>query len=132
MADFNSSFGDEGARERSFDLYEPDVVLHGYPEGVEGLEGAKAFYAGIWAALPDGRIEAHDVIAEGDLVAVRLTLSGTHTGGELMGVPPSQAAVEVDAQSFFRFGDEGRVAERWQSLDALTLLTQIGAIPAPA
>ena len=40
--------------------------------------------------------------------------------------------MEVDAQSFFRLSSEGKLAERWQALDALTLLTQIGAIPAPA
>lgn len=131
-SEFNAGFGDEAARERYFDYYAEDVHLHGYPPGVEGREGAKAFYGSLWAALSDGSIEVHDVIADGDRAAARLTLRGTHDGGELMGVPPSGARVEVDAQSFFAFDGDGRIAERWQSLDALTLLTQIGAIPAPA
>jgi predicted ester cyclase len=132
VSDFNQSFGDEDARERYFDFYAQDVALHGYPPGVEGHDGARAFYTALWAALPDGSIALEDLVAEGDTAAARFVLRGTHTGGELMGVPASGAAVEVDAQSFFRFNDEGRLAERWQALDALTLLTQIGAIPAPA
>jgi steroid delta-isomerase-like uncharacterized protein len=131
-SEFDAGFGDDAARERYYEYYDEGVVLYGYPPGVEGYEGAKAFYSSLWAALPDGGIDVHDVIADGDRAAARLTLHGTHTGGELMGVPASGASVEVDAQSFFRLTPEGKIAERWQSLDALTLLTQIGAIPAPA
>jgi predicted ester cyclase len=48
-----------------------------------------------------------------------------------MGVPATGAEVEIHGQTILRFED-GRCAERWQSMDALGLLQQLGALPAPA
>jgi steroid delta-isomerase-like uncharacterized protein len=109
------------------ELYADDLTLHGYPPGVEGKEGATAFYTQLRKALPDMELTANDTIADGDMVAARYTIRGTHSD-ELMGVPASGNRVDVEGQSFFRFQD-GRVAERWQSLDGLTLMQQIGALP---
>ncbi|HEX8208338.1 MAG TPA: ester cyclase [Solirubrobacteraceae bacterium] len=112
------------------ELYAADVQVHGYPPGIDSFETLRAFYAGFFAGLSDVRLELHEIVSEGDLVAARYVLSGTHTG-ELMGVPATGRAVSIDGQSFFRFsGDE--VVVRWQSMDALGLLTQLGALPAPS
>jgi steroid delta-isomerase-like uncharacterized protein len=118
-----------GSLEGYMELYSDDLTLHGYPPGVEGKAGANAFYAAFRKALPDVNLTIDDVVSEGDRVAVRYTIRGTHSD-ELIGVPATGWRVEVDGQSFFRFED-GRVAERWQSLDAVGLLTQLGALPAP-
>jgi steroid delta-isomerase-like uncharacterized protein len=109
------------------ELYADNLTLHGYPPGIEGKEGATAFYTQFRKALPDVELTANDTVADGDMVAARFTVRGTHSD-ELMGVPASGNRVEVEGQSFFRFED-GRVAERWQSLDGLTLMQQIGALP---
>jgi predicted ester cyclase len=112
------------------ELYAEDVELHGYPPGVESWETLRGFYAGFFGALSDPHLELLDAVSEGDLVAVRFALSGTHTG-ELLGVPATGKAVRIDGQSFFRFRGE-QVVTRWQSMDGLGLLTQLGALPAPA
>jgi steroid delta-isomerase-like uncharacterized protein len=112
------------------EMYAEDLTLHGYPPGVEGKEGVSAFYGAFAKALPDVELTLDDAVSDGDKVAVRYTIKGTHSD-ELMGVPATGNRVDVSGQSFFRFED-GRVVERWQSLDAVTLLTQIGALPAPA
>ena len=112
------------------ELYADDVTVHGYPPGVEGKAGVSEFYRSFAKALPDLQLTADDVIADGDKVAVRYSLRGTHSD-ELMGVPATGKEVDVTGQSFFRF-ENGRVVERWQSLDGMTLMTQIGALPAPA
>ena len=112
------------------ELYADNVTVHGYPPGVEGKAGVSEFYRAFAKALPDLNLTADAAIADGDMVAVRYSLRGTHSD-ELMGVPASGKKVEVDGQSFFRF-ENGQVAERWQLLDGLTLMAQIGAIPAPA
>ena len=58
-------------------------------------------------------------------------IKGTHSA-EFFGVPATGRSVEIDGMSIFRFRD-GRIAERWQSLDALGLLRpSFGAMPAPA
>lgn len=112
------------------DGYAEDVVLHGYPPGVEDRESARAFYGQFLAAFPDIDLSLHQTLAEGDLVATRYVIRGTHSA-EFFGVPATGRRVEVEGQSIFRFRD-GKIAERWQSLDALGLLTQLGAVPAPA
>ena len=112
------------------ELYADDLTLHGYPPGVEGKAGASAFYASFRNALPDLNLTIEDTVSEDDRVAVRYRIRGTHQD-ELMGVPATGNQVDVTGQSFFRFQD-ARVVERWQSLDAVTLLTQLGALPAPA
>ena len=48
-----------------------------------------------------------------------------------MGVPPTGATIGVDAITIFRFAD-GQIAEEWTVWDALGLLQQVGAVPAPA
>src|ERR1700722_13223774 len=71
-----AAFNDPTNRERYLDLYAPDVVLHGYPRGIEGLEGARSFYSQLWAAFPDARLSVEETVASGDRLAARYTLSG--------------------------------------------------------
>jgi steroid delta-isomerase-like uncharacterized protein len=119
-----------GNLEGYLELYADDLTVHGYPPEVQGKEGVSAFYASFAKALPDVELTLEDTMGEGDKVAVRYRIRGTHQD-ELMGVAATGNKVDVDGQSFFRF-ENGRVVERWQSLDAMTLLAQIDALPAPA
>ena len=68
--------------------YQPQVALHGFPEGVVDRASLGAFYESIWAGLPDARVTLEDAFAREDRMAERLTVTGTHDG-ELMGVPPT-------------------------------------------
>ena len=126
----SEAFENPDARERYVDFYDDSVTLEGYPPGIDGKEGARAFYTAIFEALDDGRIDLQEVLVEGDTAAVRFRLTGKH-GGELMGVPASGNSVDVAGQSFIRVRD-GKIVERIQAFDTFTLLQQIGAIPAPA
>jgi predicted ester cyclase len=130
LGHFQQGFDDPAAAPY-FELYDPGVVLHGFPPGVEDVDGLRGLYKGIWAALPGGRLHLDDVVAAGDRVACRVRITGRHTGGELMGVPATGTEIELHAQTILRFED-GRCVERWQSMDALGLLQQLGAVPAPA
>jgi steroid delta-isomerase-like uncharacterized protein len=112
------------------ELYGDDLTLHGYPPGVEGKDGVSEFYRAFSRALPDLRLAVEDVVEGDDTVAVRYSIRGTHSD-ELMGVPATGNKLELEGQSFFRF-ENGRVVERWQSLDGAALLTQLGVLPAPA
>jgi predicted ester cyclase len=128
---FQKGCRDPAAAEPYFELYDPGVKLHGFPPGVESVDGLRGMYGEIWAALPDGRLHLDDVIAAGDRVACRVRIVGTHTGGDLLGVPSTGAPIEVNGQTILRY-ENGRCVERWQSMDALGVLQQLGAIPAPA
>ncbi len=118
-------------RERYMATYVPDVELHGCPEGVVDAASIADFFAGFWEAVPDARITLGDAFEAGDQAAARLTITGTHEG-ELMGVAASHRPISVEVITILRFAGDGRIAERWNVADFLSMLQQIGAIPAPA
>ena len=70
------------------------------------------------------------LLAEGELVACRHELRGTHREA-FQGVAPTGRAVTAPATATFRVAD-GAVQEIWLNADFLGLLQQLGAVPAPA
>lgn len=69
-----------------FELHAPGVVLHGYPFGITDRESLQAYYAEVWEACPDARLEIEDVVA-GEKVVVRFTWHGTPAYGEPIAAP---------------------------------------------
>ena len=74
-------------------------------------------------ALSDIRFTLDDLIAEGDRVAARLTASASQTG-EFMGMPATGNTYEIEEIHIFRIAD-GRIAEHWHQLDAMTMQKQL-------
>jgi steroid delta-isomerase-like uncharacterized protein len=89
------------------------------------------FLAGFTEGFPDLQLTIEDTVAEGDLVAQRITFNGTHTG-EFQGLPATNKRVTFSGLELNRFED-GLVAEHWFQLDALGLLQQLGlaVVPGP-
>jgi steroid delta-isomerase-like uncharacterized protein len=79
------------------------------------------------AGFPDIQWTLEELIVEGDRVAARFTMRGTHLGS-FLGVPPSGKTIEVKAVNFYRFAD-GQIVEEHGQPDLLGLLQQIGAVP---
>lgn len=96
----------------------------------KGREGVKAVIGRIESAFPDFKMEILDLIAEGDRVAFRMRVTGTHKG-PYMGISPTGRMISVEAMHILRFS-KGKVAEHWSVRDDLTRLRQLGHIPAPA
>jgi steroid delta-isomerase-like uncharacterized protein len=94
-----------------------------------GRQGMRAFVEMYRAAYPDTHLEIGEVIAEGDLVAMTWTATGTHQG-ELMGIAPTGRSVTVTGMGVDRISG-GQIVESWANYDALGMLAQLGAIPAP-
>lgn len=104
------------------------AVVHAL--GVRGdldLAALRADVERFWAAMPDLRVEIHELIAEGDRVAARLTSAGTFTG-EFMGKLGGGNKVSFPGFAIYRCTDEG-IAEEWVLDDLLTFLIQIEAVP---
>ena len=118
-------------RDRYVAFYTPDAALHGFPPDVTDAASLGDFFTGLWSAVPDARIAVDDTLEEGDRLAVRLTVRGTHEG-ELMGVPASHRPIEFGVMTIIRFDEDEQIAERWNTADFLTMLQQIGGVPAPA
>jgi steroid delta-isomerase-like uncharacterized protein len=79
------------------------------------------------AAFPDAEVTLEDIFAEGDRVAHRLTIRGTHTG-EFLGVPASGRSVAVSFIAIVRIAD-GQLVEEWGGLDQPDLIRQMRGSP---
>jgi steroid delta-isomerase-like uncharacterized protein len=110
--------------------FAPDYVDHApLPGQGPGPEGYKGAVAAIRDAFPDLRLTLEDILGEGDKVAFRYTMEGTHRG-DFMGMPPTGKPFSVTGMIFARIAG-GKAVERWANLDTLGLMQQIGAIPSP-
>ena len=90
-------------------------------------DGIADFFLTLIAAVPDARITATDVLVDDDRVALRYVLTGTHRG-DCSAQPALVAPLEVEGITVVRFVD-GVVVERWNRLDDVGLLAQLGALP---
>ena len=92
------------------ELFSEEHELHPEAPGVgRGPEGMKQAFAGLHEEFPDVRVEIESIVAEGDMVAVRLTFRGTHAlTGEKATWPE---------MVFARFSEEGKAAESWEVTD---------------
>jgi len=110
------------------------AVDHQEPEGTDMAAHLKQVIATLRTAFPDLHFELHEVVCEGDVVACRSTMTGTHRGplniGPMGGLPITGARVEVAHMHFFRYDEAGRVTDLWHVWNTLALARQIGA-PAP-
>lgn len=80
------------------------------------------------AAFPGYQLAAEQMIAEGDQVFVRTTFTGTHEG-DLMGIAPTGKDVTIDIALTYQI-ENGKIVDHWMLSDLLSLMQQIGAIPA--
>jgi steroid delta-isomerase-like uncharacterized protein len=112
------------------ELVSPKASFHvpGRAEPASGPPGYLEIIQMMRSGFPDIQWTLEELIAEGDKVAARFTMRGTHQG-TFFGVPPTGKKITVQALNIYRFADGQIVEERGQP-DLLELLKQIGAIPA--
>jgi steroid delta-isomerase-like uncharacterized protein len=122
----------EQASKGNFDALDeivtPDYVCH--PQELQGPDGLKEMVEGYMNALAGLRVRIDQQFTEGDYVATRFTISGTHEG-DLMGTPATGRNVEFPGITISRC-ENGRIAEEWEISDTVSLLGQVGALPALA
>ena len=106
------------------------IVLHGYgPEDTHGLKDYKKNVNEIFDAFPDDHMTIDDMIVEGDKIAVRYTLSGTHKGA-YMGIAPTNKKITIWVIEIDRMVG-GKFVEGWIRFDTLSMMQQLGVIPTP-
>jgi steroid delta-isomerase-like uncharacterized protein len=114
------------------ELASPDIVVH-YPmppEPMVGVETFRSFLRDLYAGMPDVSVSVDEVIAEGEKVACRWTMKGTHDG-PLFGFPATGKPVEISGFAHYRIVD-GRVVEEKGAGNSIALLQQIGAVISPS
>jgi steroid delta-isomerase-like uncharacterized protein len=92
-----------------------------------GSEDVKKFVMEYRSAFSDIEDVVEDMIGEDDRVVTRWTLNVTHTG-EFRGIPATNKRIKITGIGIFRFSEDGKVVESWDSLDQLGMLKQLGAL----
>jgi len=95
--------------------------------------GLKRYFSELRQSFSDLHFQVHEnigVLVEGDLVALRTIITGTHTG-DYAGVAATGTRIQTSASHFFRVRDD-QLVEHWQVVDTYRILAAIGAIPAVA
>ena len=101
--------------------------------GTRSRTGLKRYYADLGRSFSELRFDVHEnvgVLAEGDLVALRTIITGTHAGA-YAGVAATGRAIQTSASHIFRVRDDCLV-EHWPVLDSYRILVAIGAVPGAA
>jgi predicted ester cyclase len=80
--------------------------------------------AQVEAAFPHYELIADQILADGDLVAVRGTFRGAHSGVPFAGIEPRGIAATGDMMIIYRI-ENGRIAEHWLQFDIPGLLAQL-------
>lgn len=117
-------------------LVAPEIVYEetGTGRRVEGVDAVFEVLAAWQAAFGDIRGEVRRVVAHGDSTAVEIVWTGTHTGplATAAGTVPASGARVVTHATMWQRWDGDRIVHEHHHVDVLSLLRQVGALPAPA
>jgi steroid delta-isomerase-like uncharacterized protein len=106
-----------------------DGIDHQEPLGTNFATHLKAVITMLRTAFPDLHFEIHEMLAEGELVAFRSTMTGTHRG-PFQGLPPTGKPVSVAHMHFVHLV-EGKTSDLWHVWDTAGLMRQLGSAAAP-
>ena len=109
------------------ELVSPEYVYHGAFGDAKGPQGLQEIITAYHNAFPDIHSTIDEMIAEGDTVAYRLTVSGTFTG-EMMGIAPTGKQLNITEGVFIRFKN-GKEVETFPFSDGIVFCQQLGISP---
>jgi hypothetical protein len=109
------------------DLFDPEFTS-ATPNGVLDRDGFRAFVEAWRGGFTDLHCQVGDLIGEGDQVAWSVRATGVHTG-EFNGIPATGRSVDFDSLNVATFRD-GRGLQHKVVMDVVTMLTQMGVMPA--
>lgn len=109
------------------EMFAENGVGHGLgPEPIVGPENFKVFHRAFVSAYPNLRVEVQDTITEGDKIAVRCRVTGSHDG-QGIGVSPTNQPVEFTGMVIVRVSD-GKIVEAWNEFNFMEMYKQVGAL----
>jgi predicted ester cyclase len=120
-----------GSLDKIEELYAAEYVADYRPYAPlrHGHDAIKSMVQRAHAAFPDFHEELEEMVAEGDKVVVRLTITGTQLG-QWGPLPPTGKPVRFEEIVILRFAD-GKVVEQRGLPDNLAALRQLGVVPTP-
>jgi steroid delta-isomerase-like uncharacterized protein len=114
------------------DFVGPNIVFRGpyTPGPIQGIAAFTELIAMLHAAFSDLQITEEEMVVEGDTVATRWSLSGTHKG-EFMGTGPSGEPFRFTGTAFYQIAD-GKIVETWTTNNSLETLRELASTPPTA
>ena len=110
------------------ELCTPDFVVHTPFPGMDpSREGMKQMFGMFQQAFPDMRLTVDEMVAEGDTVVARLTMTGTHTG-DMMGIPPTGRQFKTRGMDLVHIVN-GKATEVWHFEEEMAFWQQLGITP---
>jgi steroid delta-isomerase-like uncharacterized protein len=106
------------------ELLTSNVVNYGTSMKINNLEEYKQVYGMFLSAFHDTHFTIEEIIAEGDKVMTRASMSGVQKGA-LEGIPPTGKTINISIFTVFRLVD-GKIAEEWEIYDDLGMMQQLG------
>lgn len=124
---FYEEFFNKGNLAVADELVVTDYVFHrATGPDINGPEGYKQLVSAVLNAFPDFHVTIEDIVAEGDKVVTRYTLSGTHKG-EFRDIPPTGKKWTVWGICIECIVG-GKIVETWERYDTLGFMQQLGVI----
>jgi len=100
-------------------LFSDDYYEH-TENGARSNKDAHGIIKNAFSIFPDLKVQINNIVAENDIVAVRLTFSCTHKG-EFFGVRATNKKIVFEAMEFFKIAD-GKIIESWGSWPVFDIL----------
>lgn len=122
---FDDEFFNKGNTNVVEELIAEDFINHDPLPGQEATrEALKEYLPVIRRAFPDLVFTNEAILADGNLIAHRVKMTGTHRG-EFAGVAPTGRQITIRSHDFQRW-ENGRMVERWSIADSESLMRQLG------
>ena len=106
------------------ELFAPDHTSPSAPQLPPGSEGVKLLVKMFREAMPDYHMNIDLMVADESQVVARFTQSGTHSGGDLMGMKPSNRKATWTEIGVLKIKD-GKIVESWYEVDMLSMMQQL-------
>jgi steroid delta-isomerase-like uncharacterized protein len=124
----------KGRAEAIDEMFAEDAIAHGLGDAggneLRGPADFKPFFYSFRAAFPDIQVTVEETVSEGDRLAARCTVTGTHAG-EGIGFAATNQPVTFTGMCMLRIKD-GKIVEAWNNFDFMSMFQQLGAIqPVP-
>ena len=120
----------KGREEAVDEMFAEEGVANGLVdesgEPLRGPSGFKPFFRKFREAFPEIEVTVEDTVSEGDKVAARCTVRGSHRG-DTLGFAATNRPIEITGICIARIND-GKIVEAWNNFDFMTMFQQLGTI----
>jgi predicted ester cyclase len=124
MRRMSEEIWNQGKLATADELFAPEHFSPSAPDLPKGPESVKMLASMFRSAMPDYHLDIDMIVADENQVAARFTQSGTHSGADLMGMPPSGRKATWTEIGVLRI-QGGQIVESWYEVDMLAMIKQL-------